>query len=117
MRKFLLATTAAAVALTFSGRVFAETDHTLFSLRRFVQDQSQKTGSQTAAGEKAAQPADQSATPASAVGQQLKELAETKLQQYVPREHDRTGVLAFYRNRNFAPLWAADGKAQPKAEQ
>ena len=26
-------------------------------------------------------------------------------------------MLAFYRNRNFAPLWAAEGKAQPKAAQ
>jgi murein L,D-transpeptidase YcbB/YkuD len=32
----------------------------------------------------------------------------------VPREQDRAGVLAFYRGRNFAPLWAAEGKAQPK---
>ena len=30
---------------------------------------------------------------------------------------DRAGVLAFYQNRNFAPLWAAEGKAQPKAAQ
>ena len=121
MRKFLLATTAAAVALTFSGRVFAETDHTLFSLRKFVQDQSQTSQNPAPAGEKAAKPADQTTKPASAelgpVGQQLKELAETRLQQYVPREQDRAGVLAFYQNRNFAPLWAAEGKAQPKAAQ
>ena len=35
----------------------------------------------------------------------------------MPREQDRAGVLAFYRNRNFAPLWAGDGKAQPQAAQ
>ena len=121
MRKFLLATTAAAVALMFSGGAFAETDHTLFSLRRFVQDQSQSTTNPSASSEKAANPADQAAKPAAValdpVAQQLKELTETKLQQYVPREHDRAGVLAFYRDRNFAPLWAADGKVQPKAQQ
>ncbi len=26
-------------------------------------------------------------------------------------------MLAFYRKRDFAPLWAAENKAQPKAEQ
>ena len=52
-----------------------------------------------------------------ALADRLKELVETKLQQYVPREQDRAGVLAFYRNRNFAPLWVASGKPAPRAEQ
>src|ERR1044071_6072442 len=104
MRKFLLATTAAAVAFTFSGRAFAETDHTLFSLRKFVTGQAQTTGQ---AADQTAKPAATEPAPADlgAVGQQLKELVDTKLQHYVPREHDRAGVLAFYRDRNFAPLW------------
>ena len=93
---------------------------THFSVRKFVQVQSQ-TGRSLAADDNAAKAADQTTKPASVelgpVGQQLKELTETRLQQYVPREQDRAGVLAFYRNRNFAPLWAAEGKAQPKAEQ
>ena len=114
MRKFLLAITAAAVALTLSSTVFAETDHTLFSLRKFVQDQTQNSANPATTS---AQPADPASEPASAVGQQLKELVETKLQQFVPRDQDRAGVLAFYRNRNFAPLWATDGTAQPKAAQ
>src|SRR5215510_13836708 len=98
MRKSLLATTATAVALMFPGSAFAQADHTLFSPRKFVQDQSQTSQSPAPAGEKAAAPA---AAELSPIGQQLKELIETKLQQYLPREHDRTGVLAFYRNRNF----------------
>ena len=120
MRKFLLATTVAVVALTFSGKVFAQSNSTHFSIRKLVQVQSQ-TGRSLAADDNAARAADQTTKPASVelgpVGQQLKELTETRLQQYVPREQDRAGVLAFYRNRNFAPLWAAEGKAQPKAEQ
>ena len=126
MRKFLLTTTAAAIALTFSGRVFAQSDHTLFSLRKFAQDQTRTSGSPAAAGERATEPAPRitgsvPVNPAVAdpdpIRQQLKELAETRLQQFVPREQDRAGVLAFYRDRNFAPLWAAEGKARPKAAQ
>ena len=45
-----------------------------------------------------------------AVADRLRDLVETKLQQYVPREQDRAGVLAFYRARNFAPIWIASGK-------
>ena len=120
MRKFLLGTTVAVVALTFSGKVFAQSGPTHFSLRKFVQVQSQ-TGRSLAADDNAARAADQTTKPASVelgpVGQQLKELTETRLQQYVPREQDRAGVLGFYRNRNFAPLWAAEGKAEPKAAQ
>jgi murein L,D-transpeptidase YcbB/YkuD len=52
-----------------------------------------------------------------AVAEQLKELAENKLSQYVPREQDRAGILAFYRDRNFAPLWIADAKPQSRTTQ
>ena len=48
---------------------------------------------------------------------QLKELVETKLSQYVPREQDRAGVLTFYKARNFAPVWIASGKPAPRTEQ
>ncbi len=51
-----------------------------------------------------------------AVADRLKELVESKLQPYVPREQDRAGVLAFYKARNFAPLWIASGKPAPRAE-
>ena len=46
-----------------------------------------------------------------AVAAQLKELIETKFSQSVPREADRAGVLAFYKARNFAPIWIASGKS------
>ena len=113
MSKFLLATTAAVVALTFSSRAFSETDRAAFP-QKVAQDQTQS------GGPRAVSPLakDQTGgTELGAIEQQLKELAETRLQQYVPREQDRAGVLAFYRNRNFAPLWVAENKAQPKAEQ
>ncbi len=35
----------------------------------------------------------------------------------MPREQDRAGVLAFYKARNFAPIWIASGKPAPRAEQ
>jgi murein L,D-transpeptidase YcbB/YkuD len=119
MRRFLLATTAAAVVLTLSGAVHAEPDYTLFAPRKFVFDQTRNNQTPAASGEKAVAQADQTAKPAAAelgpVEQQLKELAESKLQQYVPREQDRAGVLAFYSNRNFAPIWTAGGKLRPQA--
>jgi len=71
----------------------------------------------------AAKPAEP-ATPAvvlsaedAAVSAQLKELIEAKLSQYVPREQDRAGVLAFYKARDFAPIWIASGKPAPRTEQ
>jgi murein L,D-transpeptidase YcbB/YkuD len=74
----------------------------------------------------AAKPAEQAApvvaAPAlspedAAVAAQLKELLETKFSQSVPREQDRAGVLAFYKARDFAPLWIAAGKPAPRADQ
>ena len=50
-----------------------------------------------------------------AVADRLRDLVETKLQQYVPQAQDRAGVLAFYRARNFAPIWIASGKPAPRA--
>jgi murein L,D-transpeptidase YcbB/YkuD len=122
MRRFLLATTAAAAVLTLSGAVHAEPDYTLFSPRKFVFDQIRNSQTPAASGEMVvAQAADQTAKPAAAefgpIAQQLKELAENRLQQYVPREQDRAGVLAFYSNRNFAPIWTAEGKLRPQARQ
>ena len=40
-----------------------------------------------------------------AFSERLQSLIENKLQQYVPRLQDRTAVEAFYRGRDFAPLW------------
>jgi murein L,D-transpeptidase YcbB/YkuD len=52
-----------------------------------------------------------------ALASEIKTLVEGKLSQFVPRERDRAGVLAFYQARNFAPLWVASGKPAPRAEQ
>src|SRR3569833_289817 len=52
-----------------------------------------------------------------ALASEIKTLVEGKLSQFVPRERDRAGVLAFYQARNFAPLWIASGKPAPRAEQ
>jgi murein L,D-transpeptidase YcbB/YkuD len=137
MRKLLLATSAAALVLTFSGRPFAEpvevlstgtiappaatsTDDMVFS-----KDAEQAKPIDPAAAPQA-QPAEQPAPAASAqtlnaedsaVADRLKDLVENKLPQYLPHGQDRAGVLAFYRNRNFAPMWVASGKPAPRVEQ
>ena len=149
MRKFLLATSAAALALAFTGRPVAEprqipvaattvappetttADGLVFSKdagqakpidkpgrssrpRRKPQPpigQARRTGQARRCRRQTSRPK----TPRSRIS--CKELAETKLQQYVPREQDRAGVLAFYKARNFAPLWIASGKPAPRAEQ
>jgi murein L,D-transpeptidase YcbB/YkuD len=141
MRKFLLATTAAAVALTLTGRVFAEnerptstiappqaatTEGLLFnkdvSQAKPIQGQGNPTQANPAQIKPPeAKPAEQATAPAAAelgpVAQQLRDLVEGKLSQYVPREADRAGVTAFYKGRNFTPLWVADGKETPRARQ
>jgi len=135
MRKLLLATTAAALALTFAAAAGAESDKIIRAATTlappettstdglvFSKDADQakpieKPSEQATPTEQvqepvkpveAAKPAEP-ATPAvvlsaedAAVSAQLKELIEAKLSQYVPREQDRAGVLAFYKARDFA---------------
>jgi L,D-transpeptidase YcbB len=150
MRKLLLATTAAALALTFAAPAGAElnkiipaattvappettsTDGLVFSKDADQARPFDKPGEQAAPVEQAQEPVKpaeaakpaEPATPAvalsaedTAVTAQLKELVETKLSQYMPREQDRAGVLAFYTARNFAPIWIAAGKPAPRADQ
>ena len=150
MRKFLLATSAAALALTFAAPADAEldkiipaattvappetttTDGLVFSKDADQAKPIDKPGEQAAPAEQAQEPVKpaeaakpaEPATPAvalsaedTAVAAQLQELVETKLSQYVPHEQDRAGVLAFYKARNFAPIWIASGKPAPRAEQ
>jgi murein L,D-transpeptidase YcbB/YkuD len=145
MHKFLLATSAVAVALTISGPASAElnrivpaaatiappetttTDGLVFSKDADQAKPMDKPAEQTAPAEQAKEPskpaeaAKEAAKPVAAedtpVAAQIRELVETKLQQYVPKEQDRAGVLAFYKARNFAPLWLAAGKPIPRAEQ
>ena len=145
MRKFLLATSAAALALTFSGHAQAElakipvaaatvappetttADGLVFSKdadQARPMDKATEPAASPAQVQPEAKPAEQAApamvTPTlsaedAAVADRLRDLAETKLQQYVPHAQDRAGVLAFYRARNFAPIWAASGKPAPRA--
>jgi len=145
MRKFLLATTAAAVVLTLTGRVFAENEPPTATIAPpkaataegllFNKDASEakpieaKPATQAnPADAKPAEtkptetkPAEQAAAPAAAelgpVAQQIRDIVEGKFSQYVPREQDRVGVTAFYKARNYAPLWVADGKETPRAQQ
>ena len=150
MRKLLLATTAAALALTFAAPTGAEpnkiipatttvappettsTDGLVFSKDANQAKPIDKPGERAAPAEQAQEPVKpveaakpaEPATPAvalsaedTAVTAQLKELVETKLSQYVPREQDRAGVLTFYKARNFAPIWIASGKSAPRTEQ
>ncbi len=148
MHKFLLATSAAALALAFSGQAHAElaktpaapvsvsppqtttTDGLVFSKDA---DQAKPIDrlAEPAAGQPEAKPAEQAAQPMvtetftaqtlsaedTAVADRLREMVEGKLQQFVPHGADRAGVLAFYRDRNFAPLWTVSGKPAPRAEQ
>src|SRR5215203_4552495 len=147
MRKFLLATSAAALALAFSGHAQAElakipvaattiappetttTDGLVFSKDADQAQPMDKAGEPAASPVQAqpeAKPVEQAA-PAmvnptlspedAAVADRLRDLAENKLQQYVPQAQDRASVLAFYRARNFAPIWVASGKPVPRAEQ
>ena len=153
MRKLLLATTAAALALTFAAPAGAEpnkitpaattvappgtttTDSLVFSKDANQAKPIDKPGEPAAPAEQAQQPvkpveatkpAEQAAPTAAvaalsaedtAVAAQLKELVETKLSQSIPREQDRAGVLAFYKARNFAPIWIAAGKPAARTDQ
>ena len=150
MRKFLLATSAAALALTFSGHGQRRTrenscrrDHGraagnhdrrrpgVLQGRRSGQADRQagRTGGAPGASPAANGQARRSkplrlwlrprrlSAEDAAVADRLRDLAENKLQQYVPQAQDRAGVLAFYRARNFAPIWTASGKPAPRAEQ
>jgi murein L,D-transpeptidase YcbB/YkuD len=52
-----------------------------------------------------------------ALSERLQSLIENKLQRYVPRLQDRTAVEAFYRGRDFAPLWVNAGGPLPATQQ
>ena len=138
MRKLLLATSAAALALAFSGPVLAESDGapattgtiapaetTTTDGLVFSKDADQAKPIEQVKPADASKPADLAAPPATTaqtaddggVSAALRDLVENKLSQYVPREQDRAGVLSFYRDRQFAPIWSDAGKAAPRASQ
>jgi murein L,D-transpeptidase YcbB/YkuD len=146
MRKFWLASSAIALALTLSGQALAEgdqnpvnaggapsADNLVFSTDAPEAKPIDQAAPQAQPETPAVQPpAAQTKTPETqsdnqaatqlspadaAVAERLKTLIESKLNQYVPREHDRAGVVAFYKARDFAPIWSADGKAAPRTQQ
>ena len=68
----------------------------------------------TAAAVPAATPV--SATADSAVADQLRETISGKLDRIVSRKADREGVEAFYKARDYKPLWLSDGAADERAK-
>src|SRR6516225_2352766 len=67
-----------------------------------------------------AAPAPSAANPAAsgpdaAITEQLRELANGKFDRLFANKKDRPQIEAFYSNRNYAPLWIADGKANARA--
>jgi murein L,D-transpeptidase YcbB/YkuD len=52
-----------------------------------------------------------------ALSERLQNLIANSLQQYVARSQDRIAVEAFYRGRDFAPLWANAGGPLPATQQ
>ena len=130
MRKLLLATSAAAMALILSGMAFAESD-------QFQRDQNTRvpqavdrgsnsvtvsppkaTTSQGSVSSKETEQANPIQTAENiALVEQLRDLIENKLQQHVVRRQHRAGVEAFYRKRDFAPLWVSADKPLPRVQQ
>ena len=119
MCEFLWATSAAALALFFSTQVFAANNetprepHPLAPLASPTGASNDKDLSSKESGQ--GKPVHSSEDLA--VADHLKDLIETKLQRYVPQQQDRAGVEAFYRKRDFAPIWIGAGKQLPRAEQ
>jgi murein L,D-transpeptidase YcbB/YkuD len=50
------------------------------------------------------------------VSDRLRELVTGKLDRIVPRKNERSAVEAFYKERNYAPLWISNGAATAKAK-
>ena len=52
-----------------------------------------------------------------ALSEQLQDLVVNRLQQYVARPQDRTAIEAFYRGREFSPLWVNASGALPSTRK
>jgi murein L,D-transpeptidase YcbB/YkuD len=50
-----------------------------------------------------------------AIADKLKDLLASKASKYFDRKGERDGALAFYKERNYAPLWIENGKANARA--
>ena len=57
-----------------------------------------------------------STTADSAVADQLREMISGKVDRIVSRKADREGVEAFYKARDYKPLWVSDGAADERAK-
>ncbi len=51
-----------------------------------------------------------------AVADKLKDLLAAKSSKYLDRKGEREGALAFYKDRNYAPLWIDNGQANARAK-
>src|SRR6516165_7086255 len=109
MRRTLLAATWGILLLFSADRAFAE--HFSLSFSKFCQAENVNgAGASTPDGptepetEKTQAKTNRPAEDV-ALSERLQSVIENKLQQYVPRLQDRTAVEAFYRGRDFAPLW------------
>jgi len=64
-----------------------------------------------------AQPKPERSAKDAALSEQLKDLIGNGLQQYVTRSEDRTAVEAFYRGRDFTPLWVDAAGSPPNTRK
>src|SRR6516165_6273532 len=64
-----------------------------------------------------AQPKPERSAKDAALSEQLKDLIGNRLQQYVTRSEDRTAVDAFYRGRDFTPLWVDAAGSLPNTRK
>jgi hypothetical protein len=117
MRNFLLASFIAATAVILSGEMFAGDQQLQSSVGTMaVNLADSRSNSETVVPSQSTFPKqiDRAQTIKSVeditVTDQLRDLIENRLQQYVPQQPDRTAVEAFYRKRDFSPLWTGAGQ-------
>jgi murein L,D-transpeptidase YcbB/YkuD len=122
MRNLLLATSTVALVLMFSSEAYpgSQIQADSKTAPQVAESELNSPGAAPSASTVAQEtepPTPIQSAEDAAVGEQLRDLLENKLQKYVPRQQDRAGVEAFYRKRGFAPLWVSDGKSLPRAQQ
>jgi len=112
MWRLSLATSAVGIALILSGAAFAETQ---FQPKVQISPHA-SVPSATVFLKEPEEPGPILLTEVP-VAEQLRDLIETKIEKYVPRQQDRAGIEAFYRKRGFEPLWVSVGRPLPRAQQ
>jgi hypothetical protein len=115
MRKFLLAATLGSFLLFRVNDAFAE--HLSLSFSKFCQAESVKGGPAEPATDARTEKAQARSAEDVALSERLQDLIKSKLQQYVTRPQDRTAVEAFYRERDFAPIWVNAAGALPNTRK